>query len=515
MNTRSGPGAFVSILAADGVAVDAPRAPACFADLYLDQVIDNLTFGQPDEALATLFYAPQHDPAVITYRHDVFRDLQRADVRAAIDRFVAGMRIMRERLNRSTTLWHPLQQQGWFIYAVQAYCEAVQILHDELAPLSVHSRGLCDFSAFLADYIADPAFETLVSQTRDVQARLHDVRYTVHIDGLRVHVDKYAGQDDYSAQVTAVFERFVTQEATDYRVALPDFPDMNHVEEQILECVAKLYPELFAELANFCARYADFAAPTIVRFDREIPFYLCYLVFMQRFTAANLAFSYPDVTDSPGIFDVTGAFDLALAPKLLDDAKTPVCNDFRLGGSERIFVITGPNQGGKTTSARTIGQCLYLAALGCPVPAASARISVPDQIYTHFERQETLVTLHGKLDDELVRIHEILSRATPRSAVVMNESFASTTASDALVIGAEVLTRITDLGCIAVYVTFLDELSRLNPACVSMVGEIDRNDPTQRTFRFTHRPADGLAYAAALARKYGLSHDVLLRRITE
>nr|WP_318276409.1 hypothetical protein [Mycobacterium eburneum] len=228
-----------------------------------------------------------------------------------------------------------------------------------------------------------------------------------------------------------------------------------------------------------------------------------------------MTFSYPQVTDEPGVVCANDAFDLALAIKSLREDKPVIRNDFRLSGAERIFVITGPNQGGKTTFARTIGQCAYLAALGCPVPATHAAFTLPDAIYTHFERQETLATLHGKLDDELVRIHDILSRATAASLIVMNESFASTTADDALQIGTEVLGRMSRLRCVAVYVTFLDELANLDPTCVSMVGEVAPEDPTRRTFKFTPRPADGLAYAAALAGKYGLTHDVLRRRITQ
>jgi DNA mismatch repair protein MutS len=139
---------------------------------------------------------------------------------------------------------------------------------------------------------------------------------------------------------------------------------------------------------------------------------------------------------------------------------------------------------------------------------------LPDHVYTHFERQETLATLHGKLDDELVRIHDILCSASAASIIVMNESFSSTTVKDALLIGTEVLRHIIELNCAAVYVSFLDELADLSPACVSMVGEVAPDDPTQRTFAFTRRPADGLAYAAALADKYGLNHDVLRQRVS-
>ena len=149
-----------------------------------------------------------------------------------------------------------------------------------------------------------------------------------------------------------------------------------------------------------------------------------------------------------------------------------VGNTLHLSGAERVLVVSGPNQGGKTTFARTIGQCAYLASLGCPVPAKRAVFTLPDAIYTHFDRQENLSTPHGKLHDELVRIRDILSQATAASLIIMNESFSSTTVSDALLIGTEIIRRIINLDSTAVYVSFLNEPSRIGPACVSMVGEV-------------------------------------------
>ncbi|MEB4211206.1 MutS-related protein [Mycobacterium sp. 94-17] len=507
---------FTSILhpGAGGTESTAQPSPDLFADLHLDQLVDAVTAGHNDSDVAGIFCTPLHDVRTVQYRHEVFRDLEDEQAMAPIQHFVEGMRAMRGRLNVARNAWHRLQRQGWLIDAIETYCRTIDLLRHETTHTPVKSSGLRNFIQHIRSYTASEAFTTLTSETTSVHEQLRKVRYMVHVEGLQVHVEKYDEQTDYSSAIAETFERFATESNRDYRVALPEFNDMNHVEEQILGCVAELHPEAFGRLDEFCRRHEHFIEPTIARFEHEIQFYLAYLAFMRRFTAAGLSFCYPDVTDEPGVVDVGNAFDIALAINTVQEHHRPVANDFHLSGTQRIFVVTGPNQGGKTTFARTIGQCAYLASIGCAIPAASARLTLPDQIYTHFERQEDLSTLHGKLDNELVRIHDILSRATDASIIIMNESFSSTTINDALTIGREVLERIIQLRCVAVYVSFLDELSALDPACVSMVGEVASDDPTRRTFKFTRRPADGLAYAAALAEKYGLSYDVLGRRIS-
>ncbi|MBS4726886.1 DNA mismatch repair protein MutS [Mycobacterium sp. SM1] len=497
---------------APGLTGQAP--PDSLADLCLDQIIGEVTFAHADDGLEQFFYTPLHDVSAVEYRQEVFRDLEQRERREPIENFVDAMRTVRLRLHHAERVWHPLQKQGWLLHAADSYCGAMKALRDDLDHVEVTSRGLRGFADYVAGYVDSETFQRLSAETQAVAAELRKVRYTVHIQGLRVHVEKFTGQADYSSAITATFERFATEASTDYRVPLKDFPDMDHVEEQILECVAKLHPESFARLERFCGRNRNFVDDTVERFEREIQFYLSYLHFMSRFATAGLTFSYPHLTTEPGVMRANDAFDVALAIKAVKDNKPVVRNDFRLSGPQRIFVITGPNQGGKTTFARAIGQCAYLAALGCPVPASHAELSLPDQIYTHFERRESLSTLRGKLDDELVRVRDILARATTASIIIMNESFSSTTLEDALLISTEVLQRVIKLGCVAVYVTFLDELAGLDPVCVSMVGEVAPDDPTRRTFAFTRRPADGLAYAAALAHKYGLDHDTLRRRIT-
>jgi len=151
--------------------------------------------------------------------------------------------------------------------------------------------------------------------------------------------------------------------------------------------------------------------------------------------------------------------------------------------------------------------------LGLPVPGGQVRLFLPDGIFTHFEREEEIETLRGKFEDELVRIHDILDRATSDSVLIMNESFGSTTLRDALLVGTAVVRQIADLEALCVFVTFVDELASLSESTVSMMSTVVPEDPAVRTYKVVRKPADGLAYAAAIADKYRLSYEALRERI--
>jgi DNA mismatch repair protein MutS len=343
---------------------------------------------------------------------------------------------------------------------------------------------------------------------------LSRVQYTVRIKGGRVTVRAYEGEHDYSVEVERIFARFREGAAESHLFKVPDSGSMDHVEAQIAKLVGRLFPEEFKAIAEFCARQQrGFVDPCIARFDREVQFYIAYLDYMERIAAAGLPFCYPTIAADWGEISADDAFDVALAATGSPAPGSVVCNDFALRGAERILVVTGPNQGGKTTFARMVGQLHYLGGLGVPVPARRAQLLLADGIFTLFGKQEDIATLRGRLDDELVRTKEILGQATSRSLIVLNEIFASTTLDDAAYLGTEVLGRIMRLDCPAVCVTFIDELSSMGEATVSMVAMVAPNDPSTRTYKIVRRPADGRAYAAAIAEKYGLSYERLRSRI--
>jgi DNA mismatch repair protein MutS len=487
--------------------------PACFPDLNLDQVVAAVATGREDYDLKPFFYSTSRDVEVIRFRHEVFRDLEQQELVDGLCEFASAMTDLRRNLARADKLYYERQKQRIFLDAVDVYCTAIRALKAILVAAAIKSEGLRRFHHHLETVIASDEFSKMESQVQKLIAELGQIRYALLIYGKRVSVRRYAPEPDYSADVLETFLKFSQGSGGEHRFRFATAAEMNHVEAAILDRVALLFPKTFTALGDFCLRYKNSCDPVVLQFDREVQFYLAWLEFRQRIERTGLAFCYPTLSNNSKAQSATDAFDLALAEKLRGSNRKAVTNGFSLSGEERMLIVTGPNQGGKTTFARMFGQLHYLAALGCPVPARQAHLFLCDQIFTHFDSQEQVENLTGKLEDELWRIRKVLVLATPDSVLIMNESFLSTTVDDALFISREVLGQVVERGMLCVFVTFLDELASFNASTVSMVCEVDPADPARRTFRIVRRPANGLAYALALAEKHRLGRTEILKRI--
>jgi DNA mismatch repair ATPase MutS len=506
---------FVSILFNDSASYAAARsnaAPDYFVDLHLDQIIESITAGRDQYQLRPFFYTPLSSLAAIEYRQEVMRDLESLELSESLSAFAGQMRGIRVRLEQAGKRHHPYFKQREILGAIDAYCRSIQALGGDLACVLVQSRGFLEFREYLTTYRHSAGFIALSTETRALLTALNDIRYRLDIDGSRIKVSRSAGDADYGAEVLGAFAKFRGSVSSYHRYDVPAGPTLNPLDEVIIDLVAKLYPAQFAQLRGFCTRHQEFLDAAIRTFDCEIQFYLSYLEHVSCLKRSGLCFCYPTVTESKATYGF-GIFDLALASQLVRDNRAPVLNDFYLTGHERVIIVSGANQGGKTTFARTLGQLHHLASLGCPVPALSARLFLFDRIYTHFEREEDLQAFTSKLEGDLLRIRDILQSATSRSLIIMNESFSSTTLDDALFLSRKVLMQIIDRDMLAVSVTFFDELADLGDSLISMVGTVDAEKPAQRTFRIIRKPADGLAYALAIAEKYHLTYVSLKTRL--
>ncbi len=489
--------------------------PASFRDLNLDQVVRAALAGREEYGLASFFYSPLHDEDSVRYRQEVARDLARREAEEVVRIFARWMRQVRAHLRGMADVESPHYKQGRFLEAAWSYCSAVVTLLEGLERFEPASRGLRSFTAYLREYSGSSEFRGLRSEVEALRSSLGQVEYSLLITTNRVTVGRFEGEPDLSRLVESAFSKFTEGSTASFLAEFDDKQKVDHVHAQILERVARLYPEVFGRLERLWARRRDFMDAAVVAFDREVQFYRAYAALVLRLEATGTRFCYPEVSATSKQVHVQQGTDIALALTLARYGKPAVGNDLSLDGEERILVVTGPNQGGKTTFARMFGQLHYLAALGLPVPAERARLFLPDRVFTHFEREERLADLQGKLNEELLRVRDILAAATPSSVIVMNESFSSTALADSLFIGARVLGQIEDLGALAVYVTFVDELASLSAATVSMVADVPPEDPEQRTYKLVRKAADGRAYAAALARKYGLTYTDLSARLEQ
>jgi DNA mismatch repair ATPase MutS len=488
-------------------------APGFFRDLNLDQIIDAITAGKQEYHLKPFFYMPLHDVEAIRYRHEVMQDMEDEMLMVHIEAFAQKMIIVRRYLALVEKLDFNYHKKGWFLEAALVYCDAVTGLARDLSLADLKSRGFLAFQEYMTNYVHSRGFQSLLAEAQAVKGELSSVKYGLIIQSGKFSVRKYEGETDYTVAVEKIFEKFKQGAVEDYRVKLYEGSGMNHIEAKILEFVARLHPEQFAPLDHFCAGHSRFVDETIRTFDREIQFYIAYLEFMAAIKRKGLPFCYPQISATSREVYAYEAFDLALANALLVTKQPVICNDFSLTGRERIIVVSGPNQGGKTTFARMFGQLHYLASLGCPVPGREARLFLFDQIFTHFEREEDIRNLRGKLQDDLVRIHKILDQSTPDSILVLNEIFASTTLKDAVFLCKEIMARVMELDALCVWVTFIDELSSLSEKTISMVSTVVPDNPAMRTFKIVRKPADGLAYALSIAKKHRLTYEQIKERI--
>ena len=487
--------------------------PAYFSDLNLDQIVASITAGKQEYNLAPYFYESLKSREAIEYRQGVMRDLENEAHYNAVTEFAITMRSVREHLVQAGKLHYKYQKEAWLLDAAELYCRGVEGLLSQFCGTPPSSVGLVDLFTYLEEYVSSASFQQLLHDIATLKKKLSSIRYTLVIGNGVITVSGYHNEPDYGEEIRADFAKFKQGAPSNHIFKFNDWAQMNHIEAGVLDRVAKLYPDVFAELDDFASRSRSFFDPAIVRFDREVQFYVAYIAYTRNISSAGLKFCYPRVSKERKEIRVTHGYDLALAKILVDQQRPIVTNDFFLKAHERIIIVSGPNQGGKTTFARMFGLLHHLASIGCPVPGTSAELFLFDAMFSHFETQEDVHNLRGKLHDDLFRLHKTLQEASSNSIVILNEVFNSTSLKDAIFLSTKILTKIIELDAICVCVTFIDELAALSGTAVSMASNVKPDNLAERTFKIMRRPPDGLAYAISVAEKYRLTYKQLRERL--
>ena len=220
------------------------------------------------------------------------------------------------------------------------------------------------------------------------------------------------------------------------------------------------------------------------------------------------------------VFRATGFYNPVVALKTDDEM---VLNDIDFDERAGIYVLTGPNRGGKSVVTCAVGLIQAMAQLGLPVPANEVTLSPVDGIYTHFPTGADDTIDKGRLGEECQRLGEIFEAVSAKSLVLLDESLSSTGSFEGSYIAAEVLSGLSRVGCRCIFSTHLHELAseidsineRLSAEggvpIDTLVAGIEGEG--RRSFRITRTKPDGKSYARDIAAKYGLTYESILQKI--
>ncbi len=494
--------------------------PDFFVDLNLDQIIDIVLEDIDNKEIASYFYTPLSDIETVKYRQGVMKALENSWIRSRIESFMVSYKNILRALHGSTHSRNPHQKSKWLVDSASMYCSGLRALSaalseksiPEVATLISKSKALSILSSYLEWYLKSPEFIALESDTENILSLFEAIHYQIHFDEGKVILT--FEENDEKDIVLSFRDALSTLTESDFDYKLSFFPgvELTSLERQFVNIMRKRYPDYFLQLSEIANKHEHYQNPLIEKLYHEFTFYLAYLKFTDKYTDGNIRFICPEVVEEKEL-RLVGAYDLALASKTENPDKTIVTNDFYLEGKERVFILTGPNQGGKTTFARSFGQIMYLARLGCTVPCTYARLWLCHNIHTHFATEEDLSSHSGRLQEELIRLGGILEDTDDKTLLIFNELFATTTTYDAVRLGGRVLERIQEVDAICLYVSHITDLCEMHRQSVSLVAEVKSRDNPERTYKIVRKKADGEAYAASLAKRFGLLRgDILTRK---
>ncbi|MGO9025186.1 MAG: MutS-related protein [Beijerinckiaceae bacterium] len=232
---------------------------------------------------------------------------------------------------------------------------------------------------------------------------------------------------------------------------------LNPRDENGFKALAEIKDQGIARVANAVAQSADHVRNYFRMLRSELAFYMGCLNLHERLVekGERVCFPMPVATDERSL-SFRGLYDVCLSLNL--DHKV-VGNDVD-ADKKQLLIITGANQGGKSTFLRSVGLAQVMMQSGMFVAAESFCSSLCDGLFTHYKREEDIGLKSGKLDEELARMSAIVDHVTSRAMILFNESFAATNEREGSEIARQIVTALLEQNARMVFVTHLYELAR-------------------------------------------------------
>ncbi len=480
--------------------------PAFYQDLNLVRIFDRISvkWGKNVRRFyRQLSIAPDEEE----YRRAVYCDIKKAPVYEALISFTENIKIAHKLRDEKERATYPEQKQVWHIREIVSYCEAYEALEKDLPDEELESEGMKELLSIVREVLKSE-YSNLHMAAEELFGEIRKLRFilTYDKDRLSVSVGTLPGEGSYE-------EMMKTKSGREIRHLNNPFVTearLTELEYQCIEIIMKKKPELFNRIKALSLGNADYEKPVLKRFEEEIIFYLSFSDLQQDMQKEGFVFSTPQRSGNSSM-SAEGLYDLALAIADLNTDKEVVSNDFKMDEGERFFVLTGPNQGGKTTFARSLGQLVYFTKMGLDVPARSAIVPYYPDIQSHFSVEESVETGYGKLKEELMRLSPMMKDNKRGTFVVINELFTTAASYDALIMGKRVLEHFIELDCMGIYVTHLKELADEQNGVVSLRAMLDEN--RMQTYEIKRGKAQEIPSAENLVNKHQLTYSQLKERL--
>ena len=477
------------------------------------------------------------NPAVMQYRISTFDDMIRCpELTAMLNKLVPILNDIME-LRRLETDNGNSEDYLSSMTEIELYVSSVRVLHEGLVSVKdkLHSPAFTSLTSLITELAESDYYRELNQKLEELTQRVREIK------SVTVGVNLDAQLRPSSAGVLSVnAEPFKSGDVLDKILRL------NFKNDQYT-CIANLVPfnkkqnenQKMALSLAFNSAINDVYKSSLRSWKKIVQTYVLenteFLLnlmpefeFLVRGTQMLLALkekgcslTIPEIRPmAERAFAADQLYNPCVALKIEEEI---VPNDVIFDKDATIYVLTGPNRGGKSVITCAIGLAQVMLQLGMYVPANHAVISPVDGIYTHFPTGAEDTIDKGRLGEECARLGEIFDCVTEHSLVLLDESLSSTGSYEASYIAAEVLGGLAHIGCRCLFSTHLHELAaeidNINKrsladggvAIDTLVAGIEGEG--KRSFVITRAKPDGKSYARDIAKSYGLTYESILQRL--
>ncbi len=473
---------------------------------------------------------------VIRYRQKTFADVfaipELCDVLARMLPFLTDIRELRKMGSSGDGIG---DSYLYSISEIEIYTSLMELLHDQLLPLAprLTSPAFTAFADRIRELTESEYYKKLTEHLSELSSRVRDIRsITVGINLDRRMMPESGGVISVNSErfkSGELFERvkrldFKKDEMTFMAELLPY--GKNQSENQRLamtNAINNAISDLFKTSVRSWKKSVQFYVldntDFLLRMVPEIEFVIEGATLMRRLCERGVTLCTPEILDEGRSFKARGLINPVIALKTEGEL---IPNDIAFDDSAMIYVITGPNRGGKSVLTCATGHAFAMAQTGLPVCASECSLSLCDMILTHFPAGSDDTVEKGRLGEECARLDAMFDSITENSLVLFDESLSSTGSYEGAYIAAEVLRGFSMAGCRGIFSTHLHDLAAsvdsINAECrpkggVAIDNLVAEVIDGQRSFRILRKTPDGKSYARDIAEKYGLSGEKIMAKL--